>query len=175
MLPGLLNCSSQGEEGGHSWLDLCWKRTRAVCAAEGLAFIFLIIRFCTLSRKFLLKIVYSSSSSPDARKCRFNPNRVYFKGTQKHRAGVQGVWWHAAQGLKAWVFSYPPGNFVFKAWKTNSTGGWASAGCSVEEGRPGGDPGQGTEPRLEPPRPPWWTGARAQWTAPQCCIQKALF
>lgn len=38
--------------------DLCWERTRAVCAAEGLAFIFLIIRFCTLSRKFLLKILY---------------------------------------------------------------------------------------------------------------------
>lgn len=115
--------------------DLCWKRTRAVCAAEGLAFIFLIIRFCTLSRKFLLKIVYSSFSSPDARKCRFNPNRVYFKGTQKPRAGVQGGWWHAAQGLKAWVFSYPPSNFVFKAWKTDSTEGSASAGCSVEKGR----------------------------------------
>lgn len=60
--------------------DLCC-RTRAVCAAEGLAFIFLIIRSCILSRKFLLKIVYSSSSAKDARKCRFNPNRVYFKGT----------------------------------------------------------------------------------------------
>lgn len=60
--------------------DLCC-RTRAVCAAEGLAFIFLIIRSCILSRKFLLKIVYSSSSAKDARKCRFNPNHVYFKGT----------------------------------------------------------------------------------------------
>lgn len=84
--------------------DLCWRRTRAVCAAEGLAFIFLIIRSCTLSRKFLLKIVYSSSSSPDGRKCRFNPNRVYFKGTQKPRAGVKGVRWPCAQGLKALVF-----------------------------------------------------------------------
>lgn len=45
----------------------CWRRTRAVCAAEGLAFIFLMIRFCTLSRMFLLKIVYSSFSSADGR------------------------------------------------------------------------------------------------------------
>lgn len=108
---------------------------------------------CTLSRKFLLKIVYSSSSSPDARKCRFNPNRVYFKGTQKPRAGVQGVWWHTAQGQKAWVFSYPPSNFVFKAWKTNSTGGSASAGCSTEKAREGGGSkglDVGCEPKPEP-------------------------
>lgn len=133
--------------------DLCWKRTRAVCAAEGLAFIFLITRFCTLSRKFLLKIVYSSFSSPDARKCRFNPNRVYFKGTQKPRARVQGVWWHAAQGRKAWVFSYPPSNFVFKAWKTNSSVGSASAGCSTEKAREGGGSkglDVGREPKPEP-------------------------
>lgn len=31
---------------------------------------------------------------------------------------------------RAWVFSYPPSNFVFKAWKTNSTDGSASAGCT---------------------------------------------
>lgn len=31
-----------------------------------------------------------------------------------------------------------PSNFVFKAWKTNSSEGSASAGCSSEKGRAGG-------------------------------------
>lgn len=68
---------------------------------------------------------------------------------KKPRARVKGVGWHNAQGLRALVFFYPLSDFVFKAWKTNSSKGEASAGCIMERGSVGreskeleGDPGQ---------------------------------